>query len=212
MLNVIVLEAAEANNAELYWCFLGDAAYSLKLVRPECNIKCKKIAEGLHASAPDGCEGESFRGAASDMSRLKALGLSSGISGVQKRYVPSYIRHLVMQWPGNCGSAAKSQEGRATGRGTPLSRLPPPSSSFVTPHLTSRRQEQQATRAGVSCFLESRPWVLCARPMCLSPVIAIPTVPTQPQPQPIRSSIRPPYSIRERALLFQFNPSSKFKV
>ncbi|KAK1512425.1 uncharacterized protein CCOS01_14665 [Colletotrichum costaricense] len=119
-----------------------------------------------------------------------------------------------MQWPGKCGSAAsgKSQEGRATGRGTPLSHLPPPQLSFVTPHLTSRRQEQQATRAGVSCSLESRPWVLCGRPMCLSPVIAIPTVPTQPQPQPIRSSIRPPYSRRERALLFQFNPSSKFKV
>lgn len=115
------------------------------------------------------------------MSRLNALEPSSGSSGVQLRYVSSYVRQPVMQWPGKCGSAApgKSQEGRATGRGTPLSRLPPPSSSFVTPHLTSRRQEQQATRAGVFCSLESRPWVLCASPMCL---LSLPYQLCQPNP------------------------------
>lgn len=75
-----------------------------------------------------------------------------------KKYVPPYIRRPVMQWPGKCGSVApgKSQEGRATGRGTPLSRLPPPQLSFVTPHLTSPHQQTaRATGHKGGCLLLS---------------------------------------------------------
>ncbi|KAK1702163.1 hypothetical protein BDP67DRAFT_279161 [Colletotrichum lupini] len=87
-----------------------------------------------------------------------------------------------MQWPGKCGSAAsgKSQEGRATGRGTPLSHLPPPSSA--SSHLTSPADGKSNRPQGrVSPALLSLDLGCCVPVPCAS-LLSLPYQLCQPNP------------------------------